>query len=95
MSPPPCEQPVVFPGSEGETGVVAGSLSDFLRVLADGQGPREALSPDEEWTARPNDAPAGIAVRHATNPRRPASEIVAAAGAEFPFFAGDLGGPWR
>jgi hypothetical protein len=60
------EQPVVFLGSEGEAGVVAGDLSDFLWVLADGYGPREALWHEEEWKARPNAALADIAARHAT-----------------------------
>ncbi|MFI2431741.1 hypothetical protein [Streptomyces sp. NPDC018693] len=36
------DQPVVFLGSEGKTGVVARNLSDFLWVLADGLGPLEA-----------------------------------------------------
>ena len=87
---PLTEQPVVFLGSEGETGVVAGSLSDFLWVLADGYGPREALWPEREWTPRPNAVLADLAARHATTPRRPAPEIVAAAAAEFPSFAEDL-----
>ncbi|MER6030840.1 SMI1/KNR4 family protein [Streptomyces sp. NPDC001851] len=84
------EQPVVFLGSEGETGVVAASLCDFLWVLADGYGPREALWPEPGWTARPNAALAEIAARHATTPRRPAPEIVSAAGARFPSFAAHL-----
>jgi hypothetical protein len=87
---PLTEQPVVFLGAEGETGVVAGNLSDFLWVLADGYGPREALWPDRDWTARPNAVLADIAARHASTPRRPAPEIVAAAGAQFPSFADDL-----
>jgi hypothetical protein len=81
---------VVFLGSEGEAGVVAGDLSDFLWVLADGYGPREALWHEEEWKARPNAVLADIAARHATTPRRPAREIVATAEAEFPTFAEDL-----
>lgn len=84
------EQPVVFLGSEGEAGVVAGNLSDFLWVLADGYGPREALLPEEGWTARPDPALAVLAARHATTPRRPATEIVACAEAELPSFAEDL-----
>lgn len=82
-------QPVVFMGSEGEVGLVAGDLSGFLWVLADGFGPREAaLYPDRE--ARPDAALSELAVRHVTTPRRPAREIVAEARAEFPTFEGDL-----
>ncbi|MFZ3498526.1 SMI1/KNR4 family protein [Streptomyces sp. 5.8] len=84
------EQPVVFMGSEGEVGVVAGDLSGFLWVLADGFGPREAaLYP--ERAPRPDEALAGIAGRHATTARRPAAEVVAGARAEFGTFEDDLG----
>ncbi|MFF8512009.1 SMI1/KNR4 family protein [Streptomyces sp. NPDC015492] len=86
---PLVEQPVVFMGSEGERGVVAGNLSDFLWVLADGFGPMEAaLYP--EWERRPDGAPAGIAERYATTPRRPAREIVEEARAEFASFSDDI-----
>ncbi|MFD6891207.1 SMI1/KNR4 family protein [Streptomyces sp. NPDC059957] len=82
-------QPVVFMGSEGEVGVVAGNLSDFLWVLADGFGPCEAaLYPDRE--ARPDADLSELAVRHVTTPRRPAREIVAGAQAEFSTFEEDL-----
>ncbi|MER6981085.1 SMI1/KNR4 family protein, partial [Streptomyces carpinensis] len=60
---PTAEQPVVFMGSEGECGVVAGNLSDFLWVLADGFGPMEAVEyPDRE--PRPDAALAELAERH-------------------------------
>ena len=36
--------PVVFLGSEGERGVVAASLEDFVWLLASGLGPMEAVS---------------------------------------------------
>ncbi|MFI1935815.1 SMI1/KNR4 family protein [Streptomyces purpureus] len=86
---PLTEQPVVFMGSEGERGVVAGDLSGFLWVLADGFGPMEAaLYP--ERTARPNADLAELAARHATTPRRPAREIIAEAQAEFPTFDEDM-----
>ncbi|MFF5935351.1 SMI1/KNR4 family protein [Streptomyces sp. NPDC012508] len=83
---PLVEQPVVFMGSEGERGVVAGNLSDFLWVLADGFGPMEAALYVER-EARPDRALAGLAERHATTPRRPAREIVVGARAEFPGFS--------
>ncbi|MFI7501513.1 SMI1/KNR4 family protein [Streptomyces sp. NPDC049687] len=86
---PPAEQPVVFLGSEGEVGVVAANLSDFLWLLADGFGPMEAVAyPDRE--ARPQPELAELAARHATTPRRPARVVIAEAKAEFPAFEEDL-----
>ena len=86
---PLAAQPVVFLGSEGERGVVAGNLSDFLWVLADGLGPMEVIE-DEQREARPNPTLAELAERHATTPRRTAREIIAEAQAEFPAFSEDL-----
>ncbi|MEU2112751.1 SMI1/KNR4 family protein [Streptomyces sp. NPDC019507] len=88
---PLAEQPVVFMGSEGERGVVAGNLSDFLWVLADGIGPLEAVEFGER-VARPNADPrlAALAERHATTPRRPAGQIIDEAAAEFPTFSDDI-----
>ncbi|WP_081240104.1 SMI1/KNR4 family protein [Streptomyces viridosporus] len=86
---PLAEQPVVFMGSEGECGVVAGNLSDFLWVLADGYGPMEAVL-YEEREPRPDAALTELAERHATTPRRPARAIVAEARAEFPAFVEDI-----
>ncbi|MFH8754712.1 SMI1/KNR4 family protein [Streptomyces atroolivaceus] len=86
---PLTDQPVVFLGSEGECGMVAGSLSDFLWVLADGYGPREAaLAVD--LTSAPDELLTRIAERHATTPRRTAEEVVTAARAEFPSFKEDV-----
>jgi hypothetical protein len=85
------EQPVVFLGSEGQTGVVALNLSGFLWLVADGWGPAEAVfyrendPPEEDEAgasmrfAHPNPAVAAIAVRHAVPPRRTAAEVTAAA----------------
>ncbi|MER5971582.1 SMI1/KNR4 family protein [Streptomyces sp. NPDC002055] len=86
---PLAEQPVIFMGSEGERGVVAGCLSDFLWVLADGFGPMEAAL-YEEREASPDAALAELAARHATTPRRPAREIITEAQAAFPSFSADL-----
>ncbi|MEU3600936.1 SMI1/KNR4 family protein [Streptomyces sp. NPDC006798] len=83
------EQPVVFLGSEGECGVVAGCLSDFLWVLADGVGPVEAVSYDDPGV-RADAGPAGPAGRFATTARRGAVEVIAGARAEFPSFADDV-----
>ncbi|MGI5452272.1 SMI1/KNR4 family protein [Streptomyces sp. CA-249302] len=86
---PLAEQPVVFLGSEGERGVVAGSLSDFLWVLADGVGPLEIVE-FEQFEGRPNTALTDLAQRHATTPRRTAREIVTEAQTEFPAFSDDI-----
>lgn len=86
---PLTEQPVVFLGSEGETGVVAGSLPDFLWVLAEGIGPLESVLHDDH-SPRPEGALPGLAARHATTPRRPARTIIAEARAEFPDFTASV-----
>jgi hypothetical protein len=83
------EQPVVFLGSEGERGVVAGSLSGFLWLLADGLGPMEVVEFGRR-DARPSAELTKLAEEHATSPRRPAEEIIAEAQAEFPTFSDDL-----
>ncbi|MEU3370112.1 SMI1/KNR4 family protein [Streptomyces sp. NPDC006711] len=86
---PLAEQPVAFMGSEGECGVVAGNLSDFLWVLADGFGPAEAVR-DEDREPRPDAALTALAEQHATTPRRPARDIITEARTEFATFAADL-----
>ncbi|KUM87423.1 MULTISPECIES: hypothetical protein [Streptomyces] len=86
---PLAEQPVVFLGSEGERGVVAANLSDFLWVLADGLGPMEVVE-HEEYDARPNPVLTELAERHASTPRRSTRDIVTAARSEFPTFSEDL-----
>ncbi|WP_406206740.1 SMI1/KNR4 family protein [Kitasatospora sp. NBC_01560] len=86
---PLAEQPVVFLGSEGESGVVAGSLSDFLWVLADGLGPMEAAV-HTGWESYPSPALADLAERHAATARRAAEEIIKEAQAEFATFTEDL-----
>jgi hypothetical protein len=87
---PLAEQPVVFLGSEGERGVVAANLSDFLWVLADGLGPMEVVEHGRPYEARQNTALAELAERHATTPRRAAEEIIADAQAEFASFSEDV-----
>ncbi|MEU9736691.1 SMI1/KNR4 family protein [Streptomyces sp. NPDC048002] len=86
---PLTEQPVVFMGSEGACGVVAGNLSDFLWVLADGVGPMEAVEYDDH-SGRPDPVLAAPAERHAGTARRSAEEVIAAARAEFPSYAQDI-----
>lgn|GEM_PF-832966 len=82
---PLAEQPIVFLGSDGETGVVACDLPSFLWLVADGSGPYEAVehptrrsSPHPEFTA--------VAEKHAGTERMTARQVVAAARDEFPDF---------
>nr|WP_149551727.1 SMI1/KNR4 family protein [Streptomyces marokkonensis] len=86
---PLTEQPVVFMGSEGESGVVAGNLSDFLWMLADGCGPLEAVL-YEDREPRPDATLTALAERHATTPGRSARAVIAEARAEFPTFTADI-----
>lgn len=84
---PVTEQPVVFLGSEGETGVVARDLGDFLWLLADGFGPWEAATsyePDRE--ARSHPELAAIAEGFAPHARRSAAAVIELAAQEFPDF---------
>ncbi|MFJ9448459.1 SMI1/KNR4 family protein [Kitasatospora sp. NPDC101235] len=83
----PADQPVVFLGSEGETGVVASDLADFLWVLAAGLGPFEATTDrDTGRTPHPSPQRTAIAERFAPHRRRPAEAITEQAGREFPDF---------
>jgi hypothetical protein len=83
------EQPVVFMSSEGQCGVLAGNLSDFLWVMAEGVGPFEAVV-FRSRSGRPNAELTELAERHAATPRRSAEEIIEGAEAEFPSFAGSI-----
>lgn len=84
---PLTDQPVVFLGSEGETGVVARDLGDFLWLLADGFGPWEAATEYEpDWTPRPSSELVAIAERFAPGQRRPGTSVIEQASAEFPDF---------
>ncbi|MFF4697983.1 SMI1/KNR4 family protein [Streptomyces chattanoogensis] len=81
------EQPVVFLGSEGETGVVAGNLGAFLWLLAAGFGPWEAAtSYQPEWGPRPHAELTAIAERFAPDHRAPATAVMEQAAGEFPDF---------
>ncbi|WP_208297549.1 SMI1/KNR4 family protein [Actinophytocola oryzae] len=89
---PPADQPVVFFGSEGETGVVAGSLGEFLWLLAGGVGPMEAVEFGSEQ-GEPHAALRAVAEEHSgIEPRTPA-DVLAAARAEFPDFS-DMVSSW-
>ena len=86
---PLTSQPIAFLGSEGQLGIVARDLSDFLWLLADGSGPYEAV--DDDWAPRPVDpAVVAIAEQWARPPRRTVVEVVTAARAEFPDFVATI-----
>ncbi|MFI1353211.1 SMI1/KNR4 family protein [Streptomyces sp. NPDC020898] len=83
------EQPVVFLGSEGETGVVARNLGSFLWLLADGFGPWEAASshePEPDWVPHSNRELAAIAEQFAPLHRAAAAVVIDQATREFPDF---------
>ncbi|GAA1993665.1 SMI1/KNR4 family protein [Catenulispora subtropica] len=82
---PLTDQPIVFLGPEGETGVVACDLSGFLWLVADGSGPYEAVEYPTR-RSRPHPEFTAIAEKHATGERMTAREVVAAARDEFPDF---------
>lgn len=79
------DQPIVFYGSEGERGVVAVDLADFLWLLAGGVGPKEAVEYGG-GTGKPNEAFAAFAAEHASARKKSAAEVVAAAKAAHPGF---------
>jgi hypothetical protein len=80
------EQPVAFFGSEGEVGVVARGLGEFLWLLAGGVGPQEAVEFGSD-SGVPHEELRAVAEKHSgVEPRTPA-EVLAAARAEFPDFA--------
>ncbi|MCX4597016.1 SMI1/KNR4 family protein [Streptomyces sp. NBC_01549] len=86
-SQPLADQPVVFLGSEGETGVVARDLGDFLWLLAGGFGPWEAATSYEPaWTPRPNQELTAVAERFAPGWRRSPAAVIELAAQEFPEF---------
>ncbi|MGA5729889.1 SMI1/KNR4 family protein [Streptomyces seoulensis] len=86
-SRPLSEQPVVFLGSEGETGVIAPDLAGFLWLLADGFGPKEAATTYEpDWSPPRNDELEAVATRFAADSRWPASDVIRRAAEEFPDF---------
>ncbi|MER5560931.1 SMI1/KNR4 family protein [Streptomyces sp. NPDC002506] len=83
------QQPIVFLGSEGETGVVASNVAAFLWLLADGFGPWEAATSDEpepDWAPQVNRDLAAVAKRFAPDHRASAAAIIAQAAHEFPDF---------
>lgn len=79
------EQPIVFLGSEGELGVVAKNLSDYLWLLASNHGPYEAVAyPDESRPSNPDFAK--FAEMKSSSPRKSISAILAEATSAYPNF---------
>jgi len=80
------EQPVVFLGSEGEVGVVARDLWDYMWLLAQGIGPYEAV---EYGADLAKVQPDFMDFAKRTRPDREASaaDILAAAKAAYPGFS--------
>lgn len=84
---PLVDQPVVFLGSEGETGVVACDLGAFLWLLAGGFGPWEAATSYEpDWTPSPNRELVAVAERFAAGQQQSAAAVIEQATREFPDF---------
>jgi hypothetical protein len=85
---PLAEQPIVFLGSEGETGVVAGDLAAFLWLVADGSGPKEAVAHPKRGSRAADAGFATIAEKFGggAGARRSAREVIATARDEFPDF---------
>ena len=82
---PVLQQPIVFFGSEGELGVVAGSFYDYLWLLAEGIGPFEATSYGAEQT-RGTAIFRDFANSHAADHNKSPSEILEDARRRYPDF---------
>jgi hypothetical protein len=85
------DQPIVFFDSEGQVGVVARNIWDYLWVLAGGYGPNEAHSLEgEEEDVEASEEATALANRHAAPYKKTAFEAVSAARQEFPSFQEDI-----
>ena len=83
---PVTEQPIVFLGSEGETGVVASNLDEYLWLFAGGIGPYEAVA-YSDLKGKPNTAFTLFAEEHSPlKPLQP-NQIVTRARTAFPNFS--------
>lgn len=79
------EQPVVFLGSEGERGVIAANLGEYLWLLAGGIGPCEAVT-NPDFERDPNEAFLRFAQKHSpAGPLRP-EQVLARAASQHPGF---------
>jgi hypothetical protein len=79
------EQPIVFFGSEGELGIVARHLGDYLWLIAGGFGPAEAVAYPESDREIDMEK-AELAARHAPQHEKSAREVIQLARGEFPDF---------
>ncbi|WP_344209451.1 hypothetical protein [Kribbella sancticallisti] len=80
-------QPVVFLGSEGETGVVARDLNSYLWLLASGFGPFEASRyPEHEHEPQADARLTRLAQRYAASEQQSTADVITAARTEFPRF---------
>jgi hypothetical protein len=82
---PLLDQPVVFFGSEGEVGVVARDVFDYLWLLAGDTGPLEAVEYGDSGRA-PNERFTAFAAKYAPKSKKSVSEVLAAARAAYPQF---------
>jgi hypothetical protein len=79
------EQPIVFFGSEGELGIVARHLGDYMWLIAGGFGPCEAVAyPDSDREIDMEKA--DLAARHFPQHEKSAREVIRLAREEFPDF---------
>ena len=79
------DQPIVFMGFEGETGVVAKNFDDYLWLLASGHGPYEAVAYPDDSKAK-SQIFAEFARANSGSTERAPSELLAAANAAYPAF---------
>ena len=78
-------QPIVFLGSEGEKGVVALTVDEYLWLLASGRGPYEAVAYDGE-DGTPNAQFASFARANSKVDELQSSEVLARARSAYPDF---------
>lgn len=86
---PLLEQPIVFLGSEGQRGVVALNLDEYLWLLAGGIGPCEAIA-DPLREPRANPAFTAFAEQHSTVGERLPGEVMARARSQCPRFEEEI-----
>lgn len=80
------KQPVVFLGSEGERGVIAVNLDEYLWLLAAGVGPCEAVA-DPELGRKSNAQFTKFAQENSKTAPLSAAEVTARASAAYPEFS--------
>jgi len=83
------QQPIVFFGSEGQTGVIAQNFRDYLWLFANGVGPCEAVEHPESAFTKNNEF-LDFARKHAAPNQGTAVEIVERAQSEFPDFVQNI-----